>query len=117
MSYVADIRLALVRVTEQASFHQGVRLAGYAANVDYWSSEVRHVLDCIAGYEMRFRNLKDARMNYAKEYGLELDPSWITPSITGDELGELNQRVLYAATRFFRLCSVHLDHAKVVELE
>jgi hypothetical protein len=68
MSYVADICLALARVLEQASFHKGVRLAGYAANADYWASKVRHVLDCIAGYDARFRNVKDARVNYATNF-------------------------------------------------
>ena len=89
MSYVEDISLSLIRALEHASFHKGVRLAGYAANVDFWAAEVRHALDCLAGYDMRFQSLEDARIEYAQKYKVEIEPSWITPTVTGDELGAI----------------------------
>jgi hypothetical protein len=54
VAYVEEISLALIRTLEHASFHKGVRLAGYAANADFWAAEVRHALDCIEGYQSRF---------------------------------------------------------------
>ena len=117
MAYCEDISLALIRVLEHASFHKGVRLAGYAANIDYWAAELRHALDCIAGYDLRFRALVEARVACAKKLNVEIDPSWITPTITGAELRALEYRLLAAATHFFRLCRDHIERAKIIELE
>jgi hypothetical protein len=117
MPYTEEICLALVRVLEHASFHKDVRLAGYAANADFWAAEVRHALDCIAGYEQRFNALKEARTMHAVERRVEIDPAWVTPTVTDKELGLLRQRVLSASTRFFRLCRQHLSRAKVIEVE
>jgi hypothetical protein len=119
MTYTEEISLALIRVLEHASFHKDVRLAGFAANADFWADEVRHALDCIAGYEKRFQALRDARTEMASRLHAEIDPSWITPTITAPELNQLKQRVLVAATRFFRLCNehAHLDRSKTVEIE
>jgi hypothetical protein len=103
MTYVEEISLALIRVLEHASLHEGVRLSGYAAKASYWTTEVRHALDCIEGYHARFERLKDARSKFEEQRGMEVDSAWVTPSIIADELAELKQRLLAAATRFFRL--------------
>ena len=117
MPYTEEICLALARVLEHASFHKDVRLAGYAANADFWAAEVRHALDCIAGYEQRFNALKEARTKHAAERRVELDPAWVTPTVTDKELRLLQQRVLSASTRFFRLCRQYLSRDKVIEIE
>ena len=83
MTYVEDICLALIRVfIEPYSIGTPQLLAGYAANARFWAAEVRHALDCIAGYESRFAALKAARIEYAAAQQVELDPKSIEPSIS-----------------------------------
>ena len=117
MAYVEEICLALVRTLEHATFHKGVRLAGYAANAKFWADEVRHVLDCLAGYESRFNNLKNARTQEAEKLRVEVEPAWVTPTLTTGEIDELQKRLKAAATAFMRGCAPHIEHSEVLELE
>jgi hypothetical protein len=84
-AYVEEITLAIVRTLEHASFHKGVRLAGYTANARFWANEVRHALDCIEGYQARSDAFFEARRGYADLYRIELDSALQTPSITPAE--------------------------------
>lgn len=117
MTYVEDICLALIRVLEHAVFHRDVRLAGYAANAQFWAGEIRHAIDCLAGYQLRFAKMKDARTAAANEKKRELDPAWITPSLTEAELARLDSRLRASATAFMRACVPYLERAEVEAIE
>jgi len=119
MSYVDDVCIALAHVLDRASFHRDARLAGYAANLDFWVDEVRHCLDCIAGYERRFRRLVAARQEYASARGIELDLAMTRRTSTDDELRKLEQRVKSSAQSFLRVCckTGYIDHKKKREIE
>lgn len=106
MAYVDDVCLAVIRVLESAAFHKdGVKLAGYRANHDYWLGEVRHALDCLEGYEARFARLQHARIEAAEETGESLNESHLKRNTSDEDIGRLRKRLLAAATRFFRLCT------------
>jgi hypothetical protein len=106
MSYLDDITLALIRVLESAAFHKDpVRLTGYEATIDFWAGEIRHCLDCLAGYELRCARLREARLTWGREHGAEIDPALLASTVTDDDLHRLQGRMQAAATRFMRLCA------------
>lgn len=115
-TYVEEITLAIVRTLEHASFHKGIRLAGYAANARFWAEEVRHALDCIEGYQARSDAFLEARRTYAATYRVELDSALTTPSITPAELAAIKRRLLVAATQFFRVCGLDRGEAQEISL-
>ncbi|QDT47646.1 hypothetical protein Pan258_16820 [Symmachiella dynata] len=119
MSYVDDVSLSLAHVLDQAAFHKDARLAGYAANLDFWVEEIRHCLDVLAGYQQRFNRLVDARREFALERNVELDQAWITRTTTDDELQKLEQRVKSSAQNFLKVCCATswIDHVKQCEIE
>ena len=119
MSYIDDLSLSLAHVLDRAAFHKEARLAGYADNLDFWVEEIRHCLDCLAGYQQRFNRLVDARRDYASERNMELDPAWITRTTTDDELRKLEQRVKSSAQNFLKACCAAnwIDHVKQREIE
>lgn len=45
------------------------QLAGHVANLDFWVSEARHVLEVIDGYEPRFRRMKAGQDQHVAEHG------------------------------------------------
>ena len=117
MPYVQDICLALARVMENAVFHKDIRIAGYAANIEFWADEIRHAMDCLAGYDTRFRKLKEARVKEAAKHHVAVDPVWVTPTLTEGELERLQNRLRASATAFMRACCPYVDPAIVRELE
>jgi hypothetical protein len=117
MPYVEEICLALVRALEHASFHKDVRMAGYAANIDFWAAEIRHAMDCLAGYETRFERLKAARIEHAKRLKVEVEATWIAPTMTAGELAAVGDHLRSAATHFLRSCRPFLDASQVADLE
>ncbi len=119
MSYVDDVCYALVRVLDHAVVHKDVRLAGYAANLDFWVEEIRHCLDCLAGYERRHARLVEERREFAAKRRIELDPVLTTRTTTDAELRKLELRLTSAAQRFLKLCCEHgyIDHERQQEIE
>ena len=119
MSYVDDVCYSLIRVLDHASLHSDVRLAGYAPNLDFWVEEVRHCLDCLAGYDARQTKLIDARQRYAAEHNLDLEPALITPSTTDNELRKLEMRLKSSSQKFLKLCCKHqyIDFKRQKEIE
>ncbi len=79
-------------------------MAGYAANADFWAAEVRHVLDVIAGHELRVAKWQSAT-----------DIPSVEATISATDLSQLSKRLEVAATRFFRLCQ--LQRGQVLEIE
>jgi hypothetical protein len=117
VTYVEDICFALIRVLDRAVFYRDARLAGYAANAQFWADEVRHAFDCLAGYESRFGALKTARAAQAELTQEQLDPQWFAPTLDSADLTKIHDRLLAVATRFFRLCQPYLDRSQVIEIE
>lgn len=104
MPYVVDVAIALIRVLEGAALLRGERMSGYAANAGFWASEVRHVLDVIAGHESRVARWKSA-----------VESGSLPDALTASELSHLQKRLTASATRFFRLCA--LERETICEIE
>ena len=117
MSYIDEICIALIQTLDRASFHKDERLAGYAANLDFWVGEIRHCLDCIEGYERRFARLVEARQEFATGGGRPLDQSLVKRTTTEDELRRLQKGVKQSATKFLRACARHTDFAPECNVE
>lgn len=69
MSYLAEITLPLVRVLRHFATLPAHQLAGHAANLDFWRSEVEHRRLIIRSYRDRFRRMRDAEQAYGREHG------------------------------------------------
>jgi hypothetical protein len=104
VTYVVDITLSLIRVLEAAAFFRDERMAGYAANADFWAGEVRHALNVIAGHDSRLAIWRSAVLTGPAE-----------AQVSAADLARLSKRLKSAATRFFRLCS--LERGRVLEIE
>jgi hypothetical protein len=119
MSYLDDVCLPLIKVLDSASFHKGVQLAGYGANIDFWVGEMRHAIDVLSGYEARFKKLRDARIEYAAQHHEELDESTTSRTVSEGEIRRLDQQLCSACQRFLKLCcqAGYIDHRKQREIE
>ena len=118
MTYVEDVCLALIRALDHAVFqHEPVTLAGFAANIDFWADEIRHCLDCLAGYDRRFESLRAARLQEAEKWKTEVDPVLINPTISQTQLDRLQKRLHQVAVTFLRACRPHIEPGKQAELE
>ena len=102
-TYVEDLARSLVRTLEHAAGLPAVRLAGYAANIDFWLDEVRHCLDVIKGYADRYRQFEDAQLEYAERRGWKAMPD-VSPSSTAAERAEARRAVIAAMTRLMNRC-------------
>lgn len=119
MAYVDDVSYALIRVLDHAGLHKGVRLAGYAANLDFWVEEIRHSFDCLSEYERRHVRLVDGCEEFARQNGIEVDSVITTRTTTDDELRRLESRLKSSAQRFLKLCCENqfVDHNRQQEIE
>jgi hypothetical protein len=119
LSYLDDVCLPLIKLLDAASFHKGVQLAGYAANLDFWVGETRHAMDVLAGYEIRFQRLKDARTQHAALRREQLDETAIRRTVTDAESTKLDSQLRSTAQRFLKLCceAGYIDHNKQREIE
>lgn len=89
MSYLAEITLPLVRVLRHFATLPAHQLAGQAANMEFWRSEVEHRRLIIRSYRDRFRRMRDAEQAYSREHGLgspSVESSGDSPS---NEMGSL----------------------------
>lgn len=78
MSYLSDITNPLIQVLEHFATLPAHQLAGHAANLDFWRSEVEHRRRIIRGYNERFRRMRDAEQAYgtAHGYGTTVSEEW-----------------------------------------
>ena len=102
-TYVEETARTLARTLEHAAGLPAVRLAGYAANVDFWLAEVRHCLDVIKGYAARYRQFEDAQLTYAEQRGWRSMPE-VSPSSTNAERNEARRAVIASMTRLADCC-------------
>lgn len=119
MTYVEYISKALVHALDRIAIRRGIRLAGYAANVDFWAREIRHCLDCIEEYPERFERMKAAKVAYAKNLGEVLDPAEMVPSTSDRRRLKMALRVRKSARRFLRACAQYgyINYQKQRQLE
>ena len=69
MSYLWDITKPLIETLRHFATLPAHQLAGHAANLTFWSSEVEHRRQVIHSYGERFRRLRDAEQAYGSAHG------------------------------------------------
>ena len=69
MSYLSDITTPLIKVLRHLVTLPAHQLAGHAANLSFWRSEVDHRRQIIQSYNERFRRMRDAEQAYGKAHG------------------------------------------------
>jgi hypothetical protein len=98
MSYVEDITEALIGTLTYVGGLPAEKLAGHAANLEFWVGEVRHASDVIDGYRERFKKLQDGERLAAERFGIPFRPFRserpIRPGISDHELQELRRRLI-----------------------
>lgn len=114
MAYSSDIAKTLAdRIMKLTTLNRH-QLIGHVANLDFWTTEMRHCLDVIDGYNRRFERMKAAQIKYTDQHETteyELDDPCCTrtkafpPSRVPDaELREARTRLCDATYRFFIRC-------------
>jgi hypothetical protein len=69
MSYLSEITEPLIKTLRHLAGLPVHQLAGHAANFDFWQAEFAHRIQAIDSYQGRFKRLKKAQTDFAKEYG------------------------------------------------
>ncbi len=105
MSYVIEQTESLLRVIDRATPAAAHRLAGYAANAEFWASEIRHCRELLDGYFERYQRMKQATEDYLSEHPVDpqrSDSDTRTLRNTKDsEVREMRRRLDEATGRFF----------------
>jgi len=109
MAYVRDIADSLTRVLQHGSTLSPHRVAGYAANAEFWLSEIEHCFAVLDGYSRRFYAMRHATNAYITDHPLDpqrADSDTGTSNNLKDfEIKELRESVATAARAFFRRCA------------
>jgi len=103
--YVPSVTESLIVTLEYQSGIEPPELAGYAANIDFWMSEVRHRLALIDGYPQRFRVFAEAAGGQHRKMGES--GSRPAPNLTEGILEELRRRLVRATARWIAHVSRH----------
>ena len=109
MAYVRDISDSLTRVLQHGASLTPHRIAGYAANAEFWLAEVEHCFAVLDGYSKRFRAMREATAAYVTDH--PVDPqradsdTRTTANLKDFEIKELREAVATAARAFFRRCA------------
>jgi hypothetical protein len=128
--YMDELCEALVRVLDHCAELDRRRLAGYAANIDFWVSEIQHRLVLIDGYADRRRTMLSGTQEvYADDIGrCPDDGSLTTPNVVDTSTewealervtAELRKKLLGSAKRFVMQCLATdlIDEAKLFQIE
>ena len=108
MAYVRDISDTLTRVLQHGTSLTPHRIAGYAANAEFWLGEIEHCFAVLDGYSKRFRAMRQATAAYVSDH--PIDPqradsdTRTTANLKDFEIKELRESVATAARGFFRRC-------------
>lgn len=104
MSFSTDLaKVVSKQITKFITLNQA-QLAGQVANLDFWTTQVRHCLSVIDGYDKRFRQMCKAQrksVGYnrgAQEWGKTL------VKVPDDELLEARNALCVATHRFLVKC-------------
>ncbi len=105
MSYVIEQTESLLRVLDRAMPFAAHRLAGYAANAEFWAAQVRHCRELLDGYSERYQSMKRGTEDYLREHPdspQRIDADTRTTRSTKDsEIREMRRRLDESAGRFF----------------
>lgn len=108
MSYSVELAQALTAVLERVGKYKTHRLAGYAANADFWLDEIAHTLEVLEGYIGRWKKMREATDRWVDEHPLgpsDWDLDTRTPrSIKSSELKEITRQLRSAAKFFLVRC-------------
>ena len=108
MPYIQDITEPLISTLNYTSGLPVHKLAGHAANLEFWVGEVKHAVDVIDGYGERFRRLKEWERTAAQGGGLEWHPfrpeKPLRPGISDHELKELRRGLIESTERVLKRC-------------
>ena len=108
MAYVRDISDTLARVLQHGTALTPHRIAGYAANAEFWLGEVEHCFAVLDGYSKRFRAMRAATAAYVSDHPLDRQrtdsDTRTTANLKDFEIKELRDSVTTAARAFFRRC-------------
>lgn len=114
MAYSSDIANLLADQLTKFTTLNRHQLAGHAANLDFWTAEVRHCLDVIDGYNRRFEQMKAAQLEYTDQHGTieySLDDPCCTRTkaqpprrVANAELAGSRSRLREATYRFLVRC-------------
>jgi hypothetical protein len=90
------------------------QLAGQAANLDFWLAQVRHALEVIDGYGVRFVRMEagqqqyvathDTKLSYFEPAGVEKRRPPPPRRIPDRELHKARRALVEAASRFLERC-------------
>lgn len=109
MPYVEDITEPLITTLTYAGGLPTQKLAGHAANLEFWVGEVKHAFDVIDGYGERFKKLQDGERKAVELIGLQFHPfrseKPVRPGISDYDLKELRRRLTDSACRLLTRCS------------
>lgn len=108
MPYVEDITEPLIKTLSYTSGLPVRKLAGHAANLEFWVGEVKHAFVVIDGYGERFKKLQDGERLATERLGFEWHPfhgeKWLRPGMSASELKELRRRLGDAVCQLLRRC-------------
>ena len=112
-TYIDRLCGALTDVLERATGGSADRLAGYAANLDFWIDEAEHCLRVIDGYEERYQRFHEAQQEVVAargpmkwdERGWRSPPSQIQPTSTPDDLKRARRHVIGATAKLLDRCA------------
>ena len=138
--YIKTTCYQLVKVLDYAKGLHPHRVAGYAANLDFWVEEVEHALRLVREYPSRFSRTKQAVKTVTQQLYDGANPSRslhqnycevcrgpeshkeavvkVTRTLTNDDVWELTEQVKNSAAAFLRRCRKLelVDDAKYREL-
>jgi hypothetical protein len=126
--YAINLTNELIRVLRRANELPPHRLAGYAANIDFWMDEVKHRMVLIDGYVARFKKMREATKNYTyhdplmgyDKYGepIHIPDKRTTKSWKSREQQELRDILLKWGRKFLKRCFQEgfIEQQKAVEL-
>jgi hypothetical protein len=111
-TYVDRLCGALTDVLNRAATGSADRLAGYAANVEFWIDEAEHCLRVIDGYDDRFRRFHKAQQEVVAsrgpmkwdERGWRSPPPETHPTSTPDDLKRARRQIVGAMAKFLDRC-------------
>jgi hypothetical protein len=104
MPYVEDITEALIKTLSYTGGLPARKLAGHAANLEFWVGEVQHAFGVIDGYSERFKKLQESDRNAGFEFHPFRSESLIRPGIREHELKELRRRLSDSASHILSRC-------------
>ena len=105
MAYSADAAKLLTDQLTKLTTLNRHQLAGQAANLDFWLSEVEHALAMIDGHPARFARMRRAQTEHARGFpSNELD-SKLLGRVPDAEFRDARQSLGLATTRFLARCT------------